>query len=305
MAPEVSHNGRGSWSGTSRNYQSNVGQSSLLAASRLVGVANDYLPFMRTINSQTLSTTSQSPDEDPSMSSFVLDVGSGTGAVSLTVANEFPSVPVLATDNAAGMLDILSSNLSGEQKKHVRTQVADAHNLNELATNPGYSDNNFSHVFASFMLHYTKNHLDVIKEIVTVLRPGGIIGIANWTLPIIDVYTIWKRACHELDPHYEMPNPFDSSAWETEKEIQDGLASFGFKDIRTELIEMPLSFPSAEAYAEFWFEGQNPGAARVVEEFHGEDRALRRKKVEDIVRRDYQNGKAIFLRGTLGWGRKP
>jgi ubiquinone/menaquinone biosynthesis C-methylase UbiE len=305
MSPEGSKNDRGSWSGTSRNYHSNVGQSSLLAASRLVGVANGYLPFVQTTMKETLSTTSQPPDEASSMSSFVLDVGSGTGAVTLTVANEFPSVPILATDNAAGMLDILSSNLSSDQKKHVETRVVDAHNLSELVIKPGHSGTNFSHIFASFMLHYTKSHLDVIKEMTTVLRPGGVIGIANWTLPIIDVYTIWKRACHEIDPLYEMPNPFDSSAWETEEEIQDGLASFGFGDIRTELIEMPLSFPSAEAYAKFWFEGQNPGAARVVEEFHGDDRALRRKKVEEVVRRDYQDGKAIFIRGTLGWGRKP
>jgi hypothetical protein len=101
-----------------------------------------------------------------------------------------------------------------------------------------------------------------------------------------------------------MPNPFDSSAWETEKDIWEGLTSFGFKDVRTELIEMPFGFDSAEDFGKFWFEGENPGAARVVDKFQGEHKALRRRKVEEIVRRDYKDAKLIFLRGTLGWGRK-
>lgn len=311
MQLERSLNGQGSWSGTAINYSSNVGRSSLLAASRLVAVANEYLPFLSMSSSSPAEqgplSTSLHSDEAPSS---VLEVGSGTGAVTLTIANEFPFIPILATDMSTEMLDILSGNLSHEQRTYVKTQVADAHKLNDLIIKPrlaegsSVAESSFSHVFACFMLHYTKSHLDVIKEITSVLRPGGVIAIANWTLPLIDPYAIWTRACREIDPLYEMLNPFDSLAWETEKDIQEGLASFGFKDIRTELIEMPFGFDPAEDFSRFWFEGQNPGAARVVGEFQGDDKALRRQKVEEIVRRDYKDGQSIFLRGTLGWGRK-
>lgn len=74
------------WTTTAPTYSSNVGRSSALSASRLLQLTH----ILSSITNQSL----------------VLDVGTGTGAVTFAIASRFPKTNITATDISASMLKL-------------------------------------------------------------------------------------------------------------------------------------------------------------------------------------------------------
>jgi len=101
----------------------------------------------------------------------VLDVAAGNGNATLAAARRFADVT--ATDFVPALLDKARARAQAEGLV-VRFEPADAEAL-------PYADGSFDVVLSTFGAMFTADHARQAREMLRVLRPGGRIGLANWT----------------------------------------------------------------------------------------------------------------------------
>jgi SAM-dependent methyltransferase len=101
----------------------------------------------------------------------VLDVAAGTGNASIPAAEK--GAEVTASDLTPELLEAgkAKAEASGLQLEWV---TADAENL-------PFEDGSFDVVMSSIGAMFAPHHQDVADELVRVCRPGGTIGMLNWT----------------------------------------------------------------------------------------------------------------------------
>ena len=103
--------------------------------------------------------------------SKVLDVAAGNGNCSLAAARRW--CDVTSTDYVAAFLDGGRRRAEAEGLA-IQFQEADAEAL-------PFPDGAFDAVLSSFGVMFAPNHVQAASELVRVCRPGGRIGLANWT----------------------------------------------------------------------------------------------------------------------------
>ena len=101
----------------------------------------------------------------------VLDVAAGNGNATLAAARRFADV--VSTDYVGALLDRGRERAEAERLP-VTFQEADAEAL-------PFADNSFDVVLSTFGVVFTPNHAQARNELKRVCRPGGKIGLANWT----------------------------------------------------------------------------------------------------------------------------
>lgn len=101
----------------------------------------------------------------------VLDVAAGNGNATLAAARRFADVT--STDYVPALLEDARQRAAAEGLA-VRFQVADAEAL-------PFADAGFDVVLSTFGVMFTPDHARVAGELLRVVRPGGRIGLANWT----------------------------------------------------------------------------------------------------------------------------
>ena len=101
----------------------------------------------------------------------VLDVAAGNGNATLAAARRFADV--ISTDYVPALLDKGRARAAAEGLS-VQFQVADAEAL-------PFADGQFDVVLSTFGAMFTPDHRRAAGEMLRVLRPGGRIGLANWT----------------------------------------------------------------------------------------------------------------------------
>jgi SAM-dependent methyltransferase len=101
----------------------------------------------------------------------VLDVASGSGNAALAAARRF--CDVVATDYVPALLEEGRTRASAEGLP-MAFEVADAEQL-------PYPDASFDVVLSTFGAMFAPDHEQVARELVRVCRPGGKIGMTNWT----------------------------------------------------------------------------------------------------------------------------
>jgi len=101
----------------------------------------------------------------------VLDVAAGNGNATLAAARRFADV--VSTDYVGALLDRGRERAEAERLP-VTFQEADAENL-------PFADASFDVVLSTFGVMFTPNQERAASELVRVCRPGGKIGLANWT----------------------------------------------------------------------------------------------------------------------------
>ena len=103
--------------------------------------------------------------------SRVLDVAAGNGNATLAAARRW--CEVTSTDYVPALLE--AGRLRAEAEGHtVRYQEADAEDL-------PFADGSFDVVISTFGVMFTPNQERAAAELARVCRPGGRIGLANWT----------------------------------------------------------------------------------------------------------------------------
>jgi ubiquinone/menaquinone biosynthesis C-methylase UbiE len=102
----------------------------------------------------------------------VLDVAAGSGNATLAAARRFATVT--STDYVAALLERGRRRAAAEGFANVAFDVADAEAL-------PYPDASFDIVLSTFGAMFAPDHQRTAAELTRVCRPGGRIGLANWT----------------------------------------------------------------------------------------------------------------------------
>ena len=103
--------------------------------------------------------------------SRVLDVAAGNGNATLAAARRFADVT--STDYVPSLLDAGRARAQAEGHA-IRFQEADAENL-------PFADASFDAVLSTFGVMFTPDQDKAAAELARVCKPGGRIGLANWT----------------------------------------------------------------------------------------------------------------------------
>ena len=101
----------------------------------------------------------------------VLDVAAGNGNATLAAARRFADVT--STDYVQALLDKGRGRAKAEGLD-VRFEVADAEAL-------PYEGGSFDVALSTFGVMFAPDHASAARELIRVVRPGGRIGMANWT----------------------------------------------------------------------------------------------------------------------------
>jgi SAM-dependent methyltransferase len=164
----------------------------------------------------------------------VLDVAAGNGNASLAAARR--GCDVLATDYVEGLLVVAERRAEAEGLP-LATQVADAENL-------PFPDGSFDAALSTFGVMFTPNPERAAAELLRVCRPGGRIGLANWT-PEGYVGRMFKIVGAHVPPPPGVPSPL---AWGTEDRLGSLFADAA--DVRITRRDFVFRFRSAAD----WFE---------------------------------------------------
>ena len=135
----------------------------------------------------------------------VLDIAAGNGNATLAAARRFADVT--STDYVPALLERGAERARAEGVA-VRFEVADAEAL-------PFADGAFDVVLSTFGAMFTPEHARPAREMLRVLRPGGRIGLANWT-PEGFIGQLFKVVGAYIAPPAGLQSP---ALWGTEPHI--------------------------------------------------------------------------------------
>jgi len=140
----------------------------------------------------------------------VLDVAAGNGNASLAAARR--GAEVTATDYVESLLERAALRAEADGLP-ITTQQADAEAL-------PFEDGSFDAVLSTFGVMFTPNPARSGAELVRVCRPGGRIGLTNWT-PEGFIGQMFKIVGAHVAPPAGVPSPLQ---WGREATLQERLA---------------------------------------------------------------------------------
>lgn len=149
----------------------------------------------------------------------VLDIAAGNGNATLAAARRFARVT--STDYVEALLDKGRARAQAEGL-NVKFHYADAEAL-------PFAPESFDAVLSTFGAMFTPDHARPAREMLRVLRPGGRIGLANWT-PEGFIGQLFKVIGAYLPPPAGLRSP---ALWGTEPHIVE-LFGAQAEDIRCE-----------------------------------------------------------------------
>lgn len=138
--------------------------------------------------------------------SKVLDIAAGNGNVSLAAARRW--CDVTATDYVPALLARAGDRARAEQLE-LTLREADAEAL-------PFAEGSFDAVVSTYGVMFTADHAKAAAEMLRVCRPGGRIGMANWT-PDGFIGQVFKTIGKHLPPPAGAPSP---AAWGTRAYIE-------------------------------------------------------------------------------------
>lgn len=147
-----------------------------------------------------------------------LDIGCGTGTLSLLLGSAYPEVNITGIDGDQRILEIAKRKLRGD-KHSIQFEHGMAENL-------PYDDSSFDRIYSSLFFHHLNDQKKetVLREAHRVLRPGGEIHIADWGEASSIVMRILFIIVQLLDG-------FENTAANVKGEIPKIMAQTGFVDI--------------------------------------------------------------------------
>jgi ubiquinone/menaquinone biosynthesis C-methylase UbiE len=137
----------------------------------------------------------------------VLDVAAGNGNVTLAAARR--GCQVTSTDYVASLLDRGAERARAE-RLDVKFQVADVEAL-------PFADASFDAVLSTFGVMFAPDHARSAAEMARVCRPGGRIGLANWT-PEGFIGQLFKTLGRQIPPPAGVKPP---ALWGVEAHLRE------------------------------------------------------------------------------------
>ncbi len=168
----------------------------------------------------------------------VLDVACGTGNTAIPLARQ--GAVVTGVDIAANLLVQARERASAENLS-IQFDEGDAEQL-------PYPDRSFDAVVTMFGAMFAPRPELVASELARVLKPGGLLAMANWN-PGSFTGRMFKVSSGHAPPPPGMLPPV---LWGDDATVRQRLAA-GFGDIRTELIPVDFDMPTNPAGAVDFF----------------------------------------------------
>jgi SAM-dependent methyltransferase len=178
---------------------------------------------------------------DVSAGSAVLDVAAGNGNASLAAARR--GCVVTAIDYVPELLDRARQRAAAEDLS-LTTQVADAEDL-------PFEDASFDVALSTVGVMFTPSPQRAADELIRVVRPGGKIGLANWT-PEGFVGQMFKIVGAHVPPPEGVPSPLQ---WGTDDGLEERLRGC---DLEVTSRLFTFRFRSAEDFFETFKELYGP-----------------------------------------------
>lgn len=173
----------------------------------------------------------------------VLDVAAGNGNATLAAARRFAEV--VSTDYVPALLDKGGERARAEHLD-VQFQVADAEAL-------PFEDGRFDVVLSTFGAMFTPQHRRAAGEMMRVLRPGGRLGMANWT-PEGAIGRLFKVIGKHVPPPAGLQSP---ALWGTEAHLRE-LFGPGAASLRTERRHFNFRYRSAAHFVQVFRDYYGP-----------------------------------------------
>ena len=137
----------------------------------------------------------------------VLDVAAGNGNASLAAARRW--CDVTATDYVPALLE-RARERAGAERLNIAFREADAEAL-------PFRDRNFDAVVSTFGVMFTPDQERAASELIRVTKPGGKIGLANWT-PEGFIGQLFKTMGKHLPPPAGIKSP---ASWGTQARLAE------------------------------------------------------------------------------------
>ena len=166
----------------------------------------------------------------------VLDVAAGSGNTALAAARR--RCDVTATDFVPSLLDAATRRAASEGLP-LATAVADAQDL-------PFDDGSFDVVLSTFGVIFAPDQERAAGELLRVCRPGGRIGLANWTPDGMLAEQMRLRTGRRAPP----PGLRSPLVWGTEEGVRELLGA-GISSLQTTVRDVVFRFPSPEHMVEF------------------------------------------------------
>jgi SAM-dependent methyltransferase len=168
----------------------------------------------------------------------VLDIACGNGAVALAAARRMTSV--IGIDFVPELLE--------HGRRRAELDGLEAEFRDGDAENLPFPDDAFDVVLSQYGVMFAADQQRAAAEILRVCRPGGVIGLANWT-PLGLPGELFRLSA-EFNPPPVLPK-HPATAWGTGPRIRELLGS-GCNDVRIVDAVFRQRFPSFEAYVELF-----------------------------------------------------
>jgi SAM-dependent methyltransferase len=184
----------------------------------------------------------------------VLDVGSGTGALTAAIAAAAPASTIVGVDPTEAYVASAQARLSGDR---VRFEVGDARRLRFDAAS-------FDRTLSALMLNFVPAPATALREMCRVTRPGGTVAAAVWDygdgMQMLRVF--WDEVVAldaGADERDERHMPLCRSG-----ELAALWRDQDLADVAEEALTIPMPFVSFEDYWEPFLEKQGPAGAYVA-----------------------------------------
>jgi len=167
--------------------------------------------------------------------SRVLDVAAGNGNATLAAARRW--CDVTSTDYVSSLLE--SGRARAQAEGHtIQFQEADAENL-------PFPDASFDAVMSTFGVMFTPNQDKAASELARVCKPGGRIGLANWT-PESFIGQLFKTIGKYIPPALGVKSP---GLWGTKARLDELFGEIA-QEIRTTSREFAFRYRSPAHWIE-------------------------------------------------------
>lgn len=148
----------------------------------------------------------------PTAGERILDLATGTGWASRTIARRLPGVKVTGADIADAMLDY-ARTAAAKQELEIDYRQADAESL-------PFADRSFDGVISTFGVMFVGKPEAAAAELARVVRPGGRIVLATWKddSTVFQMFGVMKKFM-PAPPQPPPPSPFAWGKYERLNEL--------------------------------------------------------------------------------------
>jgi SAM-dependent methyltransferase len=209
----------------------------------------------------------------------VLDVAAGNGNATLAAARRW--CEVTSTDYVGSLLDAGRARAQAEGHD-IKFQEADAEKL-------PFADASFDAVLSTFGVMFTADQDKAAAELLRVCRPGGRIGLANWT-PESFIGQLFKTIGKYVPPAPGVKSP---ALWGTRARLEE-LFGKGARDIRAISRHFIFRYRSPAHWLEVFRTYYGP-MTRTFAALDEQKQAAFRQEVEALIARFNRSGDATVV----------